>query len=167
MPDFPSQNMPFQIYVFFPPAAEKPLKVKLAVARFSQDHVGPAFCTGSTACLAGNYCGASHKQCLNLQSPDGMRCATVTHTVPCLYAGPADFLCRRVVNRCLSPVLGKARRCSVLGESWAAAPPAETKAYLQMARSVRVPCTSNQSHGRQRPHSKLHNMMLFLLSCLF
>ena len=93
MPDFPSQNMPFQIYVFFPPAAEKSLKVKLAVARFSQDHEGPAFCTGSTACLAGNYCGASHKQCLNLQSPDGMRCATVTHTVPCLYAGPADFFC--------------------------------------------------------------------------
>ena len=116
MPDFPSQNMPFQIYVFFPSAAEKSLKVKLAVARFSQDHEGPAFCTGSTACLAGNYCGASHKQRLNLQSPDGMRCATVTHTVPCLYAGPADFLCRRVVNLCLSPVLGKARRCSVLGE---------------------------------------------------
>lgn len=110
MPDFPSQNMPFQIYAFFPPAAEKPLKVKLAVARFNQDHEGPAFCTGSTASVAGNYCGASHKQCLKLQSPDGMRCATVTHTVPCLYAGPADFLCRRVVNLCLSPVLGKARR---------------------------------------------------------
>jgi hypothetical protein len=166
MPDFPSQNMPFQIYVFFPPAAEKSLKVKLAVARFSQDHEGPAFCTGSTACLAGNYCGASHKQCLNLQSPDGMRCATVTHTVPCLYAGPADFCVEEssifVCHLCLGKLAGAA-----FWESWAAAPPAETKAYLQMARSVHVPCASNQSHGRQRPHSKLHNMMLFLLSCLF
>ena len=90
----------------------------------------------------------------------------VTHTVPCLYAGPADFCVEAssifVCHLCLGKLAGAA-----FWESWAAAPPAETKAYLQMARSVRVPCTSNQSHGRQRPHSKLHNMMLFLLSCLF